>query len=220
MPIYEYRCPVGPHPIDHVHRFSDGDRPETVRCVEHGADAAYTISLPAIGVVAGSTNPVRPVKEWTDAEREDKSRGLDLGSFDYRCEACARTFTDLVDFRAGETHKTAKPCPTCGAACVQTFTSAHVDGTIKMYPYYDKGLDCEVTSAQHRRDICKERGLVAVEGDYDAERMYADATRESRNDEIAYAKLVKDRWDDPEMRAWRDDYKARTGRDAIPFTVP
>lgn len=225
MPIYEYACPGRAtdcpkgHIIDHVHRFSDGERPSTIRCGAHDTEATYKIALPAIGIVAGSDNPVRArTSEWTEEERTQKHRGLDFGTFDYRCEACDKTFNELVDFRNGETAEAPRPCPTCGAMSPQTFTMSHVDGTMTMYPYFNRGLGCVVESAQHVRDICKERGLIAVEGDYDAERMYAEHTREGREAEAWYKADMKQRWDDPEMREYRDEYKERTGQDFIaPF---
>lgn len=216
MPIYEYACPKG-HVIDHIHRFSEGERPTTIRCETHDATATYKIALPAVGVVAGSTNPVKAsVPEWTEEERLQRHRSLDFGSFDYRCEACAKTFTEIVDFRNGETSEAPRPCPTCGAMSPQTFTMSHIDQTMTMYPYYNRGLDCVVESAQHVRDICKERGLIAVEGDYDAERMYNDAARPGREAEAWYKADMKMRWDDNDMRAFRDQYKAEHGVDFIP----
>jgi len=43
-------------------------------------------------------------------------------------------------------------------------------GVGKHYPRYDRGLQCIVKSAAHRRQLCKERGLVPVDGDVNLER--------------------------------------------------
>ena len=44
------------------------------------------------------------------------------------------------------------------------------------------------------------------------------ATRPQREAEEWYKADMKKRWDEPEMREWRDNYKAKTGQDfAQPF---
>ena len=52
----------------------------------------------------------------------------------------------------------------------------------KIYPYYDRGLGCMVNDKHHRKQICKQRGLVPVDGDIDVEKMYNKA--EARDDGI------------------------------------
>lgn len=212
MPIYEYACPKG-HVIDHIHRFSDGERPTTIRCEKHDATATYKIALPAVGVVAGSSNPVRAVRPPLPA---DASRGPRFTMEAFHCDTCAKQFDEIIDHTLNENADDGKPCPQCGLNARHVFVGSHVDETLKMYPYYNRGLDCVVESAQHVRDICKERGLIPVEGDYDAEKMYNDAARPGREAEAWYKNDMKTRWDDNDMRCFRDQYKAEHGVDFIP----
>jgi len=38
-------------------------------------------------------------------------------------------------------------------------------GVGRIYPYYDRNLKCRVSNAKHRKQICKARGLIPVDGD-------------------------------------------------------
>lgn len=68
-------------------------------------------------------------------------------------------------------------CPQCGS---KEFTSV-VQAAMPIdrgYPRFDRGLGIELQSAAHRRQVCAERGLIPVDGDFDHERMLADQDAE------------------------------------------
>lgn len=75
-------------------------------------------------------------------------------------------------------------CPTCGSTEFERLVGGAIGidlggeaGVGKLYPYFDRGLMTYVKSAKHRREICKARGLVPVDGDIDldADRRKQDA---------------------------------------------
>lgn len=213
MPTYTYRCPHG-HDIEEMRRMSQ-DHHAPARCAEHACEAVY-VFRPTVPLAAAGVSYVKELPNWSPEERAQRQAAPPMATFTYRCAACDHDFIEINDFTAQENPETPRPCPKCGVPAPMSLTMSHVDGTMRMYPYFDRGLDCMVESAQHRRAICKERGLVAVEGDVDISRMHADATRDTRMKDQAYRKMLKERWDDNDMRAWRDQYKQNYGEDFIP----
>lgn len=185
MPTYEYRCPNG-HIIEEFHRMSD-DIPRAVACVEHGAIAPRAYSAPMAAGVAY----VHPDQNWTEEERAQRQAPPPLTNEHYHCEACALGFDDVVDRLHGEDPKAPRPCPSCGEPAPWVFVPAHVDGSLVTYPRFDRGLGIVLESEQHRRQVCRERGLIPVDGDYDVSRMYNDSMRKYRKAE-AYCKDLDD----------------------------
>ena len=205
MPLYAYVCPEG-HKIDHLHRLSDGDRPASILCAEHGLEAQYTFS------------PTKPKRfhadgTWTEEERARRQAPPAMAMFNYSCVAkdCGEQFEELVVFAHGERSETPRPCPRCGEPSPMGLNYPHPDGTLKMYPYFNRGLDMVVESPAHLRQICKERGLTPVEGDYDASRMYADHMRPYREAEAYMEKLRDEMKHSPAWAAYRKRADAENG---------
>lgn len=92
------------------------------------------------------------------------------------CGACAWTDTLAVD---GDDALPA--CPTCGGALLAKMgVGSEAPGE---YPRWDRGLGLTLTSAAHRRQVCKERGLTPVDGDFDLDKI-VDRIEEDNNAEI------------------------------------
>ena len=75
-----------------------------------------------------------------------------------------------------------------------------------LYPYFDRGLGCIVESKSHRKQICKERGLVPIEGTTDLGDPF-DVAKDAReaDEEIAAADEYMDRIEnDPNLAAYRE----------------
>lgn len=65
-------------------------------------------------------------------------------------------------------------CPGCGADDYDLLVGVGTGillggegGQGRFYPRFDRGLGCTVNSEAHRRQLCKERNLVPVDGDFD-----------------------------------------------------
>jgi putative FmdB family regulatory protein len=65
-----------------------------------------------------------------------------------------------------------RDCVECGAAASWQ-PSCKIDRFSETFPYYDRGLGVMLNSKQERRDICKNRGLTPVDGDWDIENEYS-----------------------------------------------
>lgn len=213
MPLYTYRCSVGDHTIDHLHRLRDGERPPFIACNEHGCMAHYQIAAPAIGTVAGSSNPVRPSMDWSDEERAAKQAPPPLAMFDYLCQHpdCGTKFEALNDFTEGEKPDTPRPCPRCGDPSPRAVSFPHEDGTMKMYPYFDRGLGMTLTSPAHRRQVCAERGVIPVDGDYDNTRLYNERMKPYREAEAYCAKLRDEMKNSPTWAKYREHADRQNG---------
>jgi hypothetical protein len=160
MPIYEYRCADG-HKTDHVHRVSDGDRPDTIDCPvpRCGLPAWYKFAAANIGGPEGKR------KLYAEEGLIVRVVGVthDIRCAELRCSACEHDYFDaLLPTDA------LPPCPKCGAQPKEKPGCPTAEG-MKRFPYHDRGLGCIVNSPAHRAAICKERGLVPVDGDWDAD---------------------------------------------------
>jgi hypothetical protein len=79
-----------------------------------------------------------------------------------------------------------------------------VGGQGRLYPYYDRGLQTQVNSRQHRSQICKARGAVPVDGTIDLER---DASQRATVEEQArqdYRELQTMYEEHPDFRGYRE----------------
>ena len=54
------------------------------------------------------------------------------------------------------------------------------------FPYYDRGLGMMLESKQHRRDVCKERNLTPVDGDWDVDSVFSKWDTEKEKDIAEY----------------------------------
>ena len=75
------------------------------------------------------------------------------------------------------------------------------------FPYFDRGLGETITSAKHREDLCKKKGVIPVDGDIDHSEEMAELQRSIREDDAILADM-KDRLENhpgySEYRRMRD----------------
>jgi len=80
---------------------------------------------------------------------------------------------------------------------------ACIDRWSERFPYYDRGLGVMLQSKAHRREICKQRGLTPVDGDYDEEKIFSEFDNRRKSEEKEYNDYI-DRMDNaPEFSALR-----------------
>lgn len=142
---------------------------------------------------------------------EHGSHAHDIRSVDVECTVCAHKDYRVYDANVEGIGACTKMPPDtgdvldllpCGGALRVLIASfgTEAPGT---YPRYDKGLGLVLTSAEHRRRVCKERGLIPVDGDYDEDRIMSKIENErAEEDAVAndyYAKLA----DAPEYADFR-----------------
>jgi hypothetical protein len=79
-------------------------------------------------------------------------------------------FDEVVDRDEGKASD-GMECIECGEMA-NWLPSVKIDRFSERFPYYDRGLGLMLTSKKHRRDVCKARGLVPVDGDWDVEKEF------------------------------------------------
>lgn len=204
MPIYEYKCKGGddgPHTINHVHRFSDGERPPYIACNEHGCMAHYQIAAPGIGKVSGSANPVKAQSAWTEEERQKRQAPPALAIFNYEC-SCGSRFDAINDFRAGEVPETPRPCAQCGKPAPMVASVPRLSALAKEYPRWSATLQKTVDShAEYLREL-DARGM-RIEEDGEHEAWEARRNADTRKQEAVYNEYVDQLENDPAYANFR-----------------
>jgi len=92
--------------------------------------------------------------------------------YPYACPNCDRRF-DVVKHHSF--HKEAEQCPNCETIADRVY-GGHAIKTM-FRSEYNPGLGCVVKNDKHKRDLCKEKGLVEVGNESkDSMHKYAEKT--------------------------------------------
>ena len=160
MPTYSYQCEECGHEQDHVCRFSS--KPKTIGCSECDGTAKSVFRVSN----AQSNDPQNRAPK-----KSTKANGMVMHL--YMCKDCGHKFDELIEFNKGQHFEDPQKCPECLSMNSKWVPMARIDRFSEQFPYFDRGLGVMLTSKQHRRDVCKERGLTPVDGDWDIEKEYA-----------------------------------------------
>lgn len=189
MPVYEYRCAECGSSSDKF--FAASKRPAKIDCDDCDGEARYRIS----------------VSKFTDKcyvpepKRSRSFSGMSLHAFS--CRDCGHKADDVVDFGKGETLEDERECPECDSKNIRWNPSFRIDRFSERFPYFDRGLGMLLTSKQHRRDVCKERGLTPVEGDWDIDSHLRKWDDEDDKDEKEYQAYCDKLDNDPAFAEYR-----------------
>ncbi len=189
MPLYSYLCGSCGSEKDHIYRYNN--RPDTVECADCDGTSKYVIRMSK--------------SQSNDAafDTDYKSDGPSLSMHQYKCKACDEVFESLIDTREGQCHDDDQECTSCGVKDSRWIPSVRIDRWSEMFPYYDRGLGVMLESKAHRREICKQRGLTPVDGDWDIEREYRKMDDINEKEDREYADYC-DKFDNsPEFREVR-----------------
>lgn len=160
MPLYLFVC-ADAHETGWFG--SHADRPETVPCETCRGEARYSLATTAT-----------PYPKEPAVEREAvtvKGSAPRFGLLRWECLDCAVTFQEVLAREEEDAaRENGRPCPKCEKPA-KWVPSWHVDRFAERIDtdggYYDRGLGMRITSPAHRREVCKQRGLTPVDGDWD-----------------------------------------------------
>jgi hypothetical protein len=164
MPIYEYKCEHG-HTTDHLHRFSEGDRPSKIPCLACKEDENVVDALFSFAPPAHTMGSIPPAKEIADREPTG------LSNHDFKCDsdACGHLFEDINDWSAGQKPSDSRECPKCGGSATTVLGSNIAAWSVKTYGaqggYFDRGLGVQFTSAKQKERYLKSRNIVQYDDD-------------------------------------------------------
>tara|TARA_R110002167_G_scaffold129564_3_gene312613 strand:+ start:233 stop:814 length:582 start_codon:yes stop_codon:yes gene_type:complete len=95
--------------------------------------------------------------------------GTYLHSINYGCNNCGHFGVSLGDMTDGNVLiETFEPCELCESSNITELISVpRIDRFDERFPMYDKGLGTWLQSKKHRSEVCKQRGLVPLDSDFD-----------------------------------------------------
>ena len=172
MPLYSYRCDGCGWEKDKIFRASM--RPSEIDCSNCGRWAKYHFSI--------SKHQSNDAKYTTSYSSEKK--GLSLHQ--YKCRDCEYVFERVIDHGEGQTVKDTVPCTECGSENTGWRPSCRIDRFHEKFPYFDRGLGVWLKNKEHRRQICKERGLTPVGNDLDEDKIFSQFDKRREKEEKEY----------------------------------
>ena len=191
MPTYSYKCKSCGSEQDFRCRFSN--RPETLSCLDCGEESKRVFR-----VADSQTND-----PYNKVERKS-SRANGLVMHMYMCKDCNHKFEELIDFSAGQHFEDSQKCNKCESTNSRWVPMAKIDRFSEKFPYFDRGLGVMLQSKQHRRDICKARGLTPVDGDWDVEKEFSKWDTRVEKEEKQYADYCERLDHHPAFRQFRE----------------
>lgn len=90
-----------------------------------------------------------------------------LTSKDYKCKGCGYV-GKTYGYQKGDKllMETFDPCEECESLDFDILISVpNIDRFDERFPYFDRGLGVTLQSKKHRDEVCKERGVVPIDGD-------------------------------------------------------
>ena len=130
-----------------------------------------------------------------------------LTSRNYRCRQCGHEDVSY-GFIKGDDFllDTFDPCERCESADLNFLLSVpNIDRFGERFPYFDRGLGRVVTSKNHRLEVCKELGVVPVDGDIDYSTEYGKLERKHQEED----KIVADLQDKVENHPGYAEYRKK-----------
>ena len=189
MPLYSFRCGHCGWEKDKIFRVSD--RPSEIGCENCDHKAKYCFSP--------SKHQSKDAKHITTYNRD--KRGLSLHQ--YKCRDCDCVFERVIDHGKGEAVEDTTPCTKCGSENTGWKPSVRIDRFHEKFPYFDRGLGVWLKNKEHRRQICKERGLTPIGNDLDEDKIFSQFDNRRDREEKEYNDYV-DRLDNaPEFLDYR-----------------
>jgi|TARA_R100000005_G_C5001225_1_gene208301 NAD-dependent SIR2 family protein deacetylase len=189
VPLYNFKCGECEWDKDRVFRASS--RPSEIECESCGGVAKYRI--------VASKYQSNSARHLTNYSKE--KRGLSLQMF--KCHDCESTFEKIIDHGKGESVDDLSVCEKCGSENTTWKPFVRIDRFSEQFPYFDNGLGIWLKNKEHRRQVCKERGIVPVGNSFDEDKVFSQFDSRRDKEEKEYNDYV-DRLDNaPEFLDYR-----------------
>lgn len=156
MPIYTYDCAECKHETESFSGISS--RQEEIECEECGSNAKHRKLNWRPPPKIKNRHP-KYGKGTPSADFMKKERLIQ-----YCCVTCHR---GTFDWFKGDAPKTVDcEYEECAGEANRVY-KVKLDMHWARFPYYDRGLGVTLTSESHRTELCRQRGLTPVDGDWD-----------------------------------------------------
>ena len=201
MPVYDFRCDGG-HEQELL--FPMSDRPDDVECKDCGGTAKRTLEQTPLVRTNRSHTWGKAIPASADRER----------LYLFRCEKGHDTdewFATAPDV---------SPCEEEGCELDAKRVRASMTATWWLRKeleggYYDQGLGRQIRNEAHRREVMKELGVVAVDGDFDQDEVMRPGVEAERTSAVHFNDYYQRVQHAPEYR----DFRRAVGQgrvDALP----
>lgn len=178
MPVYSYFCGDG----HETERLISRNPPDDSECGECGKTAERVLTVSVAKSRPMNTDPC----------------GVIMHNF--VCKGCSHRFEKMV--APGE-YEDGIGCEKCDDGTAFWAPGTQITTSLRLYPYFDRGLGCEVRSPGHRRDVCKSRGLTPVDGDFDEDQYLNPMEAKIKHELDSYDNYVAELENHPKYRDYR-----------------
>lgn len=197
MPLYSYYC-SSEHETDKYYSMSG--RPDVIKCEVCGDSASRR---PSVSLYQGNTVVQYCLKNRLEKSRlRQKEKNYIWRDVICQSKKCGYVTVEDIDLVDGKVPDVSFDCKSCGGPTdVKMLLS--IDRFSERFPYYDRGLGLVLKSKQHRRDVCRDRGLTPVDGDWDLDvefRSWDDKTERDIHEWDKYQDRLEH---DPAFRGYR-----------------
>ena len=194
MPLYDFKCESCEKTTSWFGSYSN--RPASINCSTCDGKAKYTISISD-----HQANDSSAIAEKKSIQINQQNWS-GVAWHEFICEKCGHDDLNPIDFKAGE-DLSPRECSKCDGV-MRVKLSANIDRFSEKFPYFDRGLGCWLKSKSHRRQVCRQRGLVAIYGDADFEKQASKQATIDDNNEKAWKKLEDKYENAPAFRNYRE----------------
>ena len=204
MPIYCYMCDCG-HITEEFRHVPDRNNPGVCAKCE--------------GV---THNTLRGYAEKKEGIIVRYRHGKPKHTFHFRDATCLdcneESFIDCTNEETNEYSREHVKCEHCGSKNLEIKPACHnIDRFSERFPYYDRGLGMWLKSKAHRREMCKKKGVVPLDGDMDHSKSL-EASRTAEREDKRILNKFKDRIENHQgyaeyrrlkARGWKPNHKHR-----------
>ena len=191
MPIYTYDCESCGGETDLFAGMAS--RPDETECQECGAIAQKREINWRPPPKPKNTHVLygegQPVEQFMKKER----------LMQFKCEKCTHV---TFEWFKGKVESVDCELESCNGTAKRIY-KMKLDMHWARYPYFDRGLGITLTSERHRREVCKQRGLTPVDGDFNMDPYFAEADKEIAEETEVYNDYVDRLEHDPAYKDWR-----------------
>lgn len=156
MPIYTFDCVECAHETEIFSGIES--RPDVIECEECSAEAKWR-SINWQPPPKQKNSHVVYGKGQSSEEFLKKERLIQ-----YMCDTCGHHTFEW--FKGTPPKEVNCECEECSGIAARVY-KVKLDMHWARFPYYDRGLGMILKSEQHRLEVCRERGLTPVDGDWD-----------------------------------------------------
>ena len=136
------------------------------------------------------------------------SEGSHVVESEYKCRDCNHTGMSMGEQIDGKIDQsTFDPCSNCGSTNLHWIIPVpNIDRVDELeFPYYDRGLGQMLHSKKHRLEVCKQKGVVPIDGDIDFSPTLSKIREKNAKEDAIVAELEDEMENAPHYAGFRKE---------------